>query len=62
MTINNSEAIFEKHFPFIKKAHVIVEYGQPIYVNELPKETQKSLAPYVQDIILKTYIKNKELI
>ena len=27
MTINNSAAIFENQFPFIKKAHVIIEYG-----------------------------------
>jgi 1-acyl-sn-glycerol-3-phosphate acyltransferase len=62
ITINNSEALFEKQFPKIKKAHVIVEYGNPIYVNELSKEDQKSLAPYVQNIILETYNKNKELV
>ncbi len=62
ITINNSEALFEKQFPKIKKAHVIVEYGKPIYVNELSKEDQKSLAPYVQNIILETYNKNKELV
>jgi 1-acyl-sn-glycerol-3-phosphate acyltransferase len=62
ITINNSEAIFEKHFPWIKKAHVIVEYGEPIYVDKLSKDEQKSIAPYVQSIIQKTYTKNKELV
>jgi 1-acyl-sn-glycerol-3-phosphate acyltransferase len=62
MTINNSEMIFEKHFPWVKKAHVIVEYGKPIYVDQLSKHEQKSLAPMVQNIIQETYTKNKELV
>jgi 1-acyl-sn-glycerol-3-phosphate acyltransferase len=62
ITINNSEALFEKQYPRMKKAHVIVEYGKPIYINELPKETQKSLSAYVQNIIRETYTKNKSLI
>lgn len=60
MTINNSAAVFENQFPWIKKAHVIIEYGKPIYIKELPKEQQKKLAPYVADIILETYQKNQE--
>lgn len=42
MTINNSAAVFENQFPKIRKAHVIIEYGKPIYIKELPKEQQKS--------------------
>jgi 1-acyl-sn-glycerol-3-phosphate acyltransferase len=62
MTINNSDAVFEKHFPWVKRAHVIVEFGEPIYVDKLSKQEQKSLAPMIQDIIGKTYTKNKELV
>lgn len=62
MTINNSAAIFENQFPFIKKAHVIIEYGKPIYPKNLPKENQKRLGEYVSNIILETYNKNKERI
>ena len=62
MTINNSAAIFENQFPFIKKAHVIIEYGKPVYPKELPKENQKRLGEYVSNIILETYNKNKERI
>ena len=61
MTINNSAAVFENQFPKIKKAHVIVEYGKPIYVKDLPKEQQKKIASYVQEIILETYNKNKDI-
>lgn len=59
MTINNSAAVFENQFPKIRKSHVIIEYGKPIYPNDLPKETQKQLGPYVQNIIRDTYEKNK---
>lgn len=57
MTIVGSAGIFEDHFPKIKKAKVIVEYGKPIYVKELPKENQKQLGPYVRNIIVETYAK-----
>lgn len=60
MTIVNSAAVFENQFPKIKKAHVIIEYGKPIYLKELPKEQQKKIASYVQGIILETYNKNKD--
>lgn len=58
MTINNSAAIFENQFPFIKKAHVIVEYGKPVYVKDLPKEQQKRLAPYFEEIMKEMHEKN----
>lgn len=57
MTIVGSAGIFEDHFPKIKKAKVVVEYGKPIYVKELPKEIQKQLGPYVRNIIVETYAK-----
>lgn len=60
ITINNSAAVLEDHFPKIRKANVIVEYGKPIYINELAPEQKKQLAPYVQQIISDTYFKNKE--
>lgn len=62
MTIVNSSAIFEDQFPRIKKATVIIEYGKPIYINELDKDTRKSLGTHVSGIIKETYFKNKELL
>jgi 1-acyl-sn-glycerol-3-phosphate acyltransferase len=62
VSINNSEMIFEKHFPWVKKAHVVIEFGRPIEVSSLSKQEQKSLAPMVQEIVKDTYIKNKELV
>lgn len=60
MTILNTAEIFENHFPWIKKAHVIIEYGKPIYIKELEPENQKQIGSYVQNIIRETYDKNKD--
>lgn len=60
MTIVNSAAVFEDHFPKIKKATVVIEYGKPIYMNELDKETRKCMGNYVKEIISDTYFKNKK--
>lgn len=60
MTIYNSASIFEDHLPKIKKTHVLIEYGKPIYVKDLPKEDQKRVGAYTQNIIKETYFKLKE--
>lgn len=60
MTIVNSAAIFEDHIPKIKKATVVIEYGKPVYVNELDKETRKSLSTYVSGIIADTYFRLRD--
>lgn len=62
MTINNSADIFEDHLPKIRKTHVVLEYGKPIIIKELPKEDQKRLGIYTLAIIKETYFKNKELV
>lgn len=62
ITIVNSSAIFEDQFPRIKKATVIIEYGAPIIVKDLDKETRKHIGAYVQEIIAETYFKNKEML
>lgn len=60
MSIVNCAAIMEDHMPRIKKATVILEYCEPVYVDQLDKETKKSLSTYVSGIIAETYFKNKE--
>lgn len=51
MAITGSADIFEKHLPFIKSTQVTVQYGAPIYPKELPKENQKHLSDYTQNVI-----------
>lgn len=60
MSIVNSASILEDHMPKIKKATVILEYCEPIYIDKLDKETRKSLGAYVSGIIADTYFKNKK--
>lgn len=62
MTLNNTGAIFEDHIPKIKKAHVVIEYSKPIYMNELSKEEKRSIGSHVSSIIINNYEKNKELV
>lgn len=62
ISLNNTAAIFEDHLPYIKKAHVVIEYGKPIYMKELTKEEKKRIGASVQKVIEDMYFKNKELI
>ena len=62
IALNNVADIFEDHSPKIKKTKVVIEYGKPIYPNQLDKETKKNLAGYVSDQIKAMYFKNKALV
>ena len=44
--------VFEKHIPFIRPAHVIVEYGKPFYIKELEPENRKKAGAYTRDVII----------
>lgn len=59
IAISNSAEIFEAHFPKIKPCRVVVEYGRPIYPDQLPKETQKRLGVYTQAILLDMLKENR---
>ena len=60
--ISNSSSLFEDQFPRIRPAHVIIEYGKPIYPKELSREDQKFIGKYVQNIIEETLKKNEEAV
>lgn len=62
VSINNSASVFEKPFPKIKKAHVVVEYGAPIVVKDMDKDQIKALPELVQNTVFEMYNKNKELV
>ena len=62
IALNNVADIFEDHSPFIKKTHVIIEYGKAIYLDQLDKDTKKNLAGYVSDQIQDMYFKNQSLV
>ncbi|MFT4144940.1 MAG: lysophospholipid acyltransferase family protein [Mobilitalea sp.] len=62
VSISNTDEVFENHMPWIRSAHVIIEYGTPIYPKDLSKEQQKFLGSHVQEIIRETLAKNASLI
>jgi 1-acyl-sn-glycerol-3-phosphate acyltransferase len=62
MAISNSADILENHFPKVRPVHVVLEYGKPIYPNELDKETRKKLGAHCQGIIEEILKKNEELV
>lgn len=62
MAINNTSALFEDQFPRIKSAKVILEFCDPIYLENLSPEEIKNLASSTQEIIRNTVIKNCELL
>lgn len=53
MAMIHTADIFENHLPFIRRTHVILTYGEPIYVKNLTKEQRKHLGNYTRDIICK---------
>ena len=62
MALNNTVEIFEAHFPKIKSTHVVLEYGEPIYVKDLSRVDQKHLGAYTQNILHDMLEKNKPLV
>lgn len=58
MALTNTSAIFEDHFPLVKPTTVILEYGTPIYPNELEKEDRKKIGAYCQRAIETMLLKN----
>lgn len=62
ISMNNTNAIFEKQFPRIKKVHVVLEYGAPVYPEKLAPEEKKHIGTYCQTIIQETITKNAPLV
>ena len=58
MALTNTSAIFEDHFPLVKPTTVILEYGAPIYPNELDKEDCKKIGAYCQRAVEEMLKKN----
>jgi 1-acyl-sn-glycerol-3-phosphate acyltransferase len=62
VAISNSADILENHFPLIKSTHVILEYGNPIRIQDLDKEQKKFLGAYTQEIIQNMLEQHQELL
>lgn len=62
IAICNSVNLWESHFPKIRPCHVVVEYGAPIYMDQLEKEDKKHVGVYTRSVIQKMLEKNQSLI
>lgn len=51
VAISGSDDLFENSFPWVKKAITVIEYGKPIYPNELSAEERKMLGVVSRNII-----------
>lgn len=48
IALSNTAEILENHMPRVKRCHVIVQYGAPIYIKDLEKEDRKFLGAYTR--------------
>ena len=62
VAISNTDALYELHKPWIKKAKVVVHYGKPIITTDLSRERKKTLAADTQKIIADMLKEDKALI
>ena len=62
ISMNTTDEMFDNHLPKIKKTHVILEYGKPIYPKALDADTRKHLGRYCEDLIRETITRNAGLI
>ncbi len=60
MAITNSADILENHLPWVRKTHVVLQYGKPILLNELSKDDKKHLAAIVQEQVHEMLVDNQK--
>jgi len=51
VAISGTDDVFENSFPWIKKATCVIEYGKPVYPDQLSKEERKAMGAYCRDIV-----------
>ena len=58
VAITNANKVFEDHLPWIKSNEMTIEYGEPIYIQELSKEAKAKLLEHCREKVLELYEKN----
>lgn len=61
VAINNTNAAFEDQFPWIKSAKTCIEFGKPIYLEDLSREQKKKLPEDTHAAIQRMYDENKKI-
>ncbi len=62
IALTNTDDIFEKHSPWVRRAKVVIHYGEPINMKELSPEHQKHIGSYVQEIIRQMLAEDEKLL
>ena len=62
VTIVGMGDVFEDHYPRLKRAPVVIEFGEPIETADLDRNGQKELPDKVKALMEETYRRNSELI
>ena len=52
VAITGTDDLFENHKPWLRRTKVIIEFGKPIHLNELPPEVQKHPGAYVREKVI----------
>lgn len=60
VAINNTDSIFERQLPWIKRGHVIIEYCEPIYMEDMDKSEKKKIGEIVRNILQEKVDANKK--
>ena len=55
--IKGTEEIMENHLPWIHGGNIYIEYGAPVYPDQLEADDKKHIGAYVQNIIQQMYDK-----
>lgn len=58
VAINNTDEVFEKHLPWIRSQHVIIEYCSPIYTENMDRKERKQISDMVRQVILEKIQQN----
>lgn len=51
VSISGTDDVFENSSPWIKKATCVIEYGKPVYPDQLSKDERKAMGAYCRNII-----------
>ncbi len=60
LTLVNTAQVFEDHLPRIKKTTVVIDFGEPVYPEQLDKEARRGLGNHVFSLIRDRYFALKE--
>lgn len=52
VAITGTAPILEDHFPWIRPSNVVIRYGNPIYIKELPDDKRKFPGAYTRNVII----------